>query len=338
MSAAVQHAVAVLADGGRPTEIALGAAFEGILGGEASPELIAAFLMGLRMRGETSAEIIAGARVMRQHARRVQAPAGAVDTCGTGGLTWTSLNTSTAAAFVAAGAGVVVAKHGNRSVPPKTGSADVLEALGVNLTPTDDQIQACFAKAGLAFMFAPAHHAAMKYVAPVRKALGIRTIFNFLGPLANPAGAARQVLGVFGAEWVAPYADALKALGSERALVVHGKDGLDEMSTVGETLVAELKDGAIRSYTLTPEDLGVPRASLDALRGGTAAQNADALQRVLEGEAGPFADLVAVNAAAALLVAGKAPSLRYGVVMARDSINSGRALAALDALKAASHG
>lgn len=338
MSEAVRLVVAKLADGARPTSSEMTAAFEAILSGEAEPVLIAAFLMGLRIRGETADDILAGAAVMRANARKVEAPAGVIDTCGTGGLGWTSLNTSTAAALVAAGAGATVAKHGNRSVPPKTGSADVLEALGVNLTPSDAQIAACFSRARAAFLFAPAHHAAMKHVAPVRKAMGVRTIFNLLGPLANPAGARRQVLGVFGAEWVEPYAQALTGLGSERAFVVHGRGGLDEISTMGATLVADVRNGAIRTFELTPEQLGVARVSMDALRGGAPEQNADALLRVLGGEPGPFADLVAVNAAAALVVADLAGDLVEGIGLARAAMMDGRAMAALDALKAASNG
>jgi anthranilate phosphoribosyltransferase len=275
--------------------------------------------------------------VLRANVRPVKAPAGAIDTCGTGGLGWTSLNTSTAAAFVAAGAGAIVAKHGNRS-KSKAGSGDVLEALGVNLAPTDAQMEASFREAGLAFMFAPAHHSAMKHVAPVRSALGIRTIFNMLGPLANPAGAKRQVLGVFGAEWVEKFAEALLALGSERAFVVHGRDGMDEISTTGATRIAEVKDGAVRTFLISPEDLGVVRADLGQLRGGTAAENAVALTGVLKGEAGPFADLVAVNAAAALVVAGLSKDLREGVAGARKSISTGKAFVALEALKRASNG
>jgi len=338
VSEAVRIVVGKLAGGERPGQAEIGKAFEDILGGQTEPTLIAAFLMGLRTRGETVDDIVAGARVLRANARAVKAPAGAVDTCGTGGLSWTSLNTSTAAAFVAAGAGAVVAKHGNRSTPPKVGSADVLEALGVNLEPTDAQLEACFREARVAFMFARAHHSAMRHVAPVRAALGIRTIFNMLGPLANPAGAKRQVLGVFGPEWVEPYARALQTLGSEAALVVHGRDGLDEISTTGPTLVAELRNGSIRTYDVTPEELGVKRVSLDALRGGTVAHNADAVGRVLQGEPGPFLELVLVNAAGALVVAGLAGGLPEGVEQARAAVASGAAKAALEALKKASHG
>ena len=337
MSEAVRSAAAKLAEGDRPSPAEMSAAFEAILGGQADPVLISAFLVALRVRGETASDIVAGARVLRANVRAVQAPEGAIDTCGTGGLGWTSLNTSTAVALVAAGAGAKVAKHGNRS-KSKAGSADVLEALGVNLNPTDEQIAASFRDAGLAFMFAPAHHAAMRHVAPVRAALGIRTVFNMMGPLANPAGVKRQVLGVFGPDWVELFASALAALGAERALVVHGLDGMDEISTSGPTLVTELKDGSMRTTELTPESLGVPRASLDQLRGGTVAENAEALKQVLAGAPGPFADLVAVNAGAAIMIAGLAGDIAEGTALARKSMADGRGLAALEALKAASNG
>jgi anthranilate phosphoribosyltransferase len=314
------------------------AAFEAIFRGESDPALTAAFLTSLAMRGESASDIAAGAAVMRAHVRRVAAPPGAIDTCGTGGLAWISLNTSTAAAFVAAGAGALVAKHGNRSVPPKTGSADVLEALGVNLNPTDAQLEASFARAGVAFMFAPAHHAAMKHVAPVRKALGIRTVFNLLGPLANPAGARRQLLGVYSDLWLIPYAKALRSLGSERAWIVHGRDGMDEISTTGPTTIAELKDGAIETFEIRPEDFGIVAVDPQVLRGGTAGENAAALRRVLEGEPGPFSDLVAINAGAALVLAGRAADLADGLAQARAAIASGRALAALEALVSATNG
>jgi len=337
VSDAVRSAVGKLANGDRPTPTEIGVAFQSILSGEAEPALIAAFLMGLRTRGEAVEDIVAGARVMRANVRGVQAPAGAIDTCGTGGLSWTSLNTSTAVALVAAGAGAIVAKHGNRS-KSRAGSADVLEALGVNLSPTDAQIEASFRDAGVAFMFAQQHHTAMKHVAPVRTALGIRTIFNMLGPLANPAGVRRQVLGVFAPEWVEPVARALLALGAERAMVVHGLDGMDEISTTGATLVAEVNGGGVNVREMTPEDIGVARVSLDQLRGGSVAENAEALMRLLRGEPGPFADLVVVNAGAAIQVAGLVGSLSDGVAAARASIASGKALNALEALKRASNG
>ncbi len=337
MSDAVRNAIAKLAANERPTPDEIGASFQAILVGEAEPAQIAAFLMGLRIRGETVSDIVAGVKVMRANMRASKAPEGAIDTCGTGGLTWTSLNTSTTAAFVVAGAGVVVAKHGNRS-KSRAGSADVLEALGVNLAPNEAQIAACFREAGLAFMFAQQHHTAMKHVAPVRQALGIRTIFNMLGPLANPAGVKRQVMGVFAPEWVEPVAKAMLSLGAERGMVVHGLDGMDEISTTGTTLVGEIKDGAVRMQELTPEGMGVRRANLDELRGGTVAENAAAMVRLLDGEPGAFADLAAVNAGATIQVAGRADTLRDGIAMARESIASGKARASLEALKRASHG
>jgi anthranilate phosphoribosyltransferase len=338
VSEALRKAVGLLVeDGRRPNQEEMTAAFEAILAGEGDPALISAFLVSLRIRGETSEDIVAGARVMRARARTVVAPEGAIDTCGTGGLAWTSLNTSTAVAIVAASAGAIVAKHGNRS-RSKAGSADVLEVLGVNLSPTDDQLQASFRNAHVAFMFAPAHHAAMKHVAPVRAALGLRTIFNMMGPLANPAGVKRQVLGVFAPEWVGVFADALLTLGAERAMVVHGVDGMDEISTTGATLVAEVKDGKIRMQDLTPERMGVKRAKLEDLRGSTPAENAEALKCVLANEPGPFADLVAVNAGAAILVAGLATTLVDGIAQARAAIADGRAAATLEALKRASNG
>jgi anthranilate phosphoribosyltransferase len=335
---AVRSCLQELVDGGRPDAGRIGAAFEALLSGETEPAVIAAFLTALRIRGESVEDIVAAARVMRARARRVDAPAGAVDTCGTGGLSWISLNTSTAAAFVAAGAGAVVAKHGNRSVPPKTGSADVLEALGVNLNATDEQLQACFERARLAFLFAPAHHSAMKHVAPVRKAMGIRTIFNLLGPLANPAGARRQVLGVFSEAWVEPYARALRELGAERAWVVHGRDGMDEISTAAPTLVAEATPDGVRLFELNPQELGVAQARIEDLRGGSTDENARAVLQVLEGRPSPFADLVAVNAAATLVVAGKAGNLTEGLSLARAAIAQGRAMQALELLRAASNG
>ena len=337
MSDAVRSAVSKLASGGRPNPDEIGAAFHAILAGEAETALIAAFLMGLRMKGETVEDIVAGVKVMRATMRGANAPAGAIDTCGTGGLSWTSLNTSTAVSLVAAGAGVVVAKHGNRS-KSRAGSADVLEALGVNLSPSDAQIEASFREAGVAFMFAQQHHTAMKHVAPVRQALGMRTIFNMLGPLANPAGVKRQVMGVFAPEWVEPVAKAMLSLGAERAMVVHGLDGMDEISTTGATLAAEIKDGAVQVYEITPEQLDIPRANIDSLRGGTVAENAESLKRVLGGEAGAFADLVAVNAGAAIMVAGLSDTIADGIAKARGSISSGKATAALDALRRASNG
>ncbi|MEM6627736.1 MAG: anthranilate phosphoribosyltransferase [Pseudomonadota bacterium] len=332
MSDAVRNAIATLADGGAPDQAAITSAFNAILGGEADPILISAFLMGLRLKGESVDDITAAAAVMRARAKSVDAPDDVVDTCGTGGLGWTTLNTSTASAFVVAGAGGRVAKHGNRSVPPKTGSADVLEALGVNLTPSEAQFAACLEHARVAFMFAQAHHSAMRHVAPVRKMLGLRTIFNLLGPLSNPAGAKRQVLGVFDEAWVEPLAHVLKNLGSTRAMVVHGMGGLDEISIAGDTKVAELKDGAVTTYTLTPQALGLTPSPLETLKGGAPETNAQAIRDLLDGAPGPFHDIVALNAGAALYISDLADTLDQGLSMAKESLQSGAAKAALAAL------
>ncbi len=313
------------------------AAFEIIMSGEASPAQIGAFLMALRVRGETVAEITGAARVMRDMALHVPAPDDAIDTCGTGGDASGTYNISTAVAFVAAGAGAKVAKHGNRALTSKSGSADVLRALGVKLELTPDEIGHCITGAGVGFMFAPAHHAAMKHVGPVRTELGTRTIFNVLGPLSNPAGTKRQLIGVFAREWTEPLAHVLQSLGATRAMIVHGSDGLDEMTTTGTTHVSELKDGVVHNYDVTPEDAGLTRASPDDLKGGDATENADALRALLDGKTGPYRDIVVLNAAAALMVADLADSLQAGAKMAAAAIDSGEARAALDALIEASN-
>ena len=313
-------------------------AFNAMLGGDAAPEEIGALLTGLAVRGETSAELIAGARAMRAAGRRHLVEGPLLDTCGTGGLKWTSLNTSTAAAIVIAGAGGHVAKHGNRSVPPKTGSADVLEALGVNLDIDDQTFRDCLDGAGVAFMFARTHHSAMRHVAPIRAKLGIRTIFNLLGPLTNPAGAQHQVLGVFAPEWVRPMAEALRSLGTDHALVVHGLDGIDEISVSGETLVAEIGHGEINEYTLTPAMMGLRPSPLSALAGGSPDHNAEAIRELLDGRPGPFRDIVSANAGAGLYVLREAESLAAGVTLAAEAIDSGRAREALSRLADISNG
>ena len=320
-----------------PTDLLEGA-FETLLSGEAGPEQIAAFLTGLAVRGETSAELIAGAKIMRAHATRHDVPGPLLDTCGTGGLPWKSLNTSTASALVIAAAGGRVAKHGNRSVPPKTGSADVLEALGVNLEIDPATFRSCLDGAGVAFMFARTHHSAMRHVAPVRAALGIRTIFNLLGPLTNPAGADHQILGVFAADWVRPMAEALAALGTKRAWVVHGVDGIDEISIAGTTKVAEVQDGSIREFDLTPADAGLTTSPLSALEGASVDENAQAIRELLDGQSGPFRDVVALNAGAGLLLLGLAGDLKTGVAQAQAALDSGAARATLTKLVNLSHG
>lgn len=319
-------------------EDALEAAFDVLLSGGASPEEIGAFLMGLAVRGETSRELVAGARIMRRHARRVSIPGPLLDTCGTGGLAWKSLNTSTASAVVIAAAGGRVAKHGNRSVPPKSGSADVLEALGVNLEIDEATLNACIEKAGVGFMFARSHHSAMRHVGPVRATLGIRTIFNLLGPLTNPAGAEHQVLGVFAPEWVRPMAEALAELGTKRSWVVHGLDGIDELSISGTTRVCEVSAEGLREFEVSPADAGLRSHPLSALEGSDVQGNAQAIMDLFDGHAGPFRDMVLLNAAAGLVVTGVASDLRQGADLATDAVDSGRAREALQALVRTSRG
>ena len=309
---------------------ALEAAFNQLLTGEAAPEEIGAFLMGLAVRGETAAELTAGARIMRQHARTITLDGPVLDTCGTGGLQWKSLNTSPA--------GGRVAKHGNRSVPPKTGSADVLEALGVNLETDEHEFRACLDEAGVAFMFARSHHSAMRHVAPVRAKLGIRTIFNLLGPLSNPAGAQFQVLGVFAPEWTRPMAEALVQLGTQKAWVVHGLDGIDELSIAGPTQVCEVSGGAIREFEIHPADAGLDTSPLSRLEGGNVADNALAITELLDSQEGPFRDAVLLNAAAGLHVFGKAADLKQGVALAAEAIDTGKARDTLRKLVSLSNG
>ena len=312
-------------------------AFSTIMAGEATPGQIGGFLMALRVRGETVPEISGAVATMRERMLPVEAPPGAIDIVGTGGDNSHSLNISTASAFVIAGAGVPVAKHGNRGLSSKTGAADVLGALGVRIDLSPDAIGRCIGQAGIGFMFAPAHHPAMKHVGPTRAELGTRTIFNLLGPLSNPAGVKRQMVGVFAPEWVMPVADALEALGVEHAWVVHG-DGFDEITTTGETMVAEVRHGAQRSFSLTPEAFGLPRREPEELRGGDAAFNAEALRRLLDGESGAYRDTVMMNAAAGLVVADRAADLAAGITLAAGAIDNGRARGVLDALVRISQG
>ncbi|WP_173931736.1 anthranilate phosphoribosyltransferase [Chelativorans sp. Marseille-P2723] len=311
-------------------------AFEIIMSGEATPSQIGGFLMALRVRGETVDEISGAVDTMRAKMLPVTAPADAVDIVGTGGDASGTYNVSTCAAFVVAGCGVPVAKHGNRALSSRSGAADSLASLGVNIEIGPERIASCIAEAGVGFMFAPNHHAAMRHVGPARVELGTRTIFNLLGPLSNPAGVKRQLVGVFSPQWVGPLALVLKQLGAERAWVVHGA-GLDEMTTAGTTLVAALEDGKVRNFEVTPEEAGLERAAVADLKGGDAAHNAAALRAVLEGHKNPYRDIALLNAAAALIVAGKADSLKKGVALAAESIDSGRALAALEKLIVASN-
>ncbi|QPC92891.1 anthranilate phosphoribosyltransferase [Mesorhizobium sp. INR15] len=312
-------------------------AFDIIMSGDATPGQIGGFLMALRVRGETVSEISGAVATMRAKMLRVEAPAGAIDIVGTGGDNSHSVNISTASAFVIAGSGVPVAKHGNRGLSSLTGSADVLIALGVKIDIAPEMIGRCIHEAGVGFMFAPAHHPAMKHVGPTRVELGTRTIFNLLGPLSNPAGVSRQMVGVFLPEWIMPVAETLKALGAEHAWVAHG-DGYDEITTTGETQVAELVGGEIRTFTLTPEAVGLKRHTKDELRGGDAAYNAKALRDMLGGAAGAYRDTVLMNAGAGMVVAGKATTLADGIATATQAIDSGRALAVLDRLIEISNG
>jgi len=333
----LRPALRKVAAGETLTETEAADAFELIMSGAATEAQIAAFLMGMRIRGETVDEITGAARVMRAHALKVRAPEGAIDTCGTGGDAKGTHNISTCAAFVVAGAGVPVAKHGNRSISSRSGSADVLAALGVNIECGPEVVTRCIEDCGLGFMFAPAHHAAMRYVAKVRTELGTRTIFNLLGPLANPASADYQLVGVFAEQWVEPIAQVLGRLGVKRAWVVHGSDGLDELTTTGISHVAVLDQGKVATFNVSPKNAGLPEARPEDLSGGDATENAAHIRAVLGGNRGPFMDIVLLNAAAALLVAGKAKTLREGVALAAESIDSGNAKAVLEALIKLSH-
>lgn len=316
--------------------------FNEILCGNGETELISAFLMGLAVRGETSQELLAGARVMRANARKISLEGDVLDTCGTGGLGWTSLNTSTASAIVIAACGGKVAKHGNRSVPPKTGSADVLETLGVNLDISEDQFRNAVESAGVGFLFARNHHAAMRHVAPVRASLGIRTIFNLLGPLSNPANATHHILGVYDPHWLRPMAETLQALDVTRAWVVHGQeqDGLavDELSIAGPTSVIEITPTRLNEFSVTPEQAGLKRSPLTGLAGGSPEFNAKAILDAFEGEVSGFSDSITLNAAAGLVVMGLSNDLIEGVRVAKEAISSGKASETLTALKNATSG
>ncbi|MFQ5626705.1 MAG: anthranilate phosphoribosyltransferase [Methyloligellaceae bacterium] len=329
--------IAKLADGHSLSAEEAAQAFSIMMSGEATPTQMGAFLMGLRVRGETVEEITGAAQAMRAKAARVTAPEGALDTCGTGGDAKGTYNISTCAALVVAGAGVPVAKHGNKSVSSKSGSADVLAALGVNLDVGPELVEKAIDQAGVGFMFAPKHHSAMRHIAPVRAELGIRTIFNLLGPLANPAGAKHQLIGVFSRDWIVPLAEVLLNLGSKRVWVVHGGDGLDELTTTGPTFVAELKDSSVTTFEVTPEDAGLPQAAPEDLAGGDAQDNANAIKNVLSGKPSAFRDIVVLNAAAALVVAGKTQGLATGAKLAAEAIDSGAARKSLDQLIAISN-
>ncbi len=308
------------------------AAFGVIMSGEATPAQIAGLLMAMRVRGETVAEITGAVRAMRARMTRVEAPPGAIDVCGTGGDNAGTLNVSTAVTFVLAGLEVPVAKHGNRALSSRTGGADVLTELGVNVDVPLERLPGILRAAHCAFLFAPRHHAALRHAAGPRVELGTRTIFNLLGPLANPAGVRRQLTGVFDPAWARPMVETLASLGTEACWLVHGQ-GLDELTVAGENQVVELRDGTIRSFTLAPEDAGLARAPVAAIRGGDASVNAAAMAALLRGAGGPYRDTVLLNAAAGLIVAGRAGELGEGIGLAAASLDGGAALAALETLR-----
>jgi anthranilate phosphoribosyltransferase len=330
----VKEFIRAAVGGDHLTQAQAEAAMQQMLSGEADPAQIAALAVALRMKAETVPELTGFAKVMREHASKVpHHQSGLLDTCGTGGDGSGTFNISTTVALVAAGAGAKVAKHGNRAMSSASGSADVLQALGVKVDLGGEQAAKCLDEIGVCFLFAQAMHGSMKHAAPVRKQIGVRTFFNLLGPLSNPAGARRQLVGVFEGDFVEPVAQVLANLGAERAWVVHGLDGLDELSTCDETRVAEVKDGKVRSFFINPGDLGLPAATSLDLRGGDAAANAATTLEILKGATGPKRDIVLLNAAAALLVAGLAEDLKGGLSVAAESLDRGKALAKLEDLK-----
>ena len=326
----IRTAIAALVDRRDLTEAEAVACMEQIMSGEATPAQLGAFLVALRMKGETVDEITGLARVMREKSLHVHVDGPLLDTCGTGGDTSGSFNVSTAAAFVAAGAGARIAKHGNRAMTSGSGSADVLEALGAKIDLTPEQVAECIERTGFGFMFAQVFHPAMKHAAGPRREIGVRTVFNILGPLTNPAGAQHQLLGVARPEIASKMAAALQRLDGRHVLVVHGGDGVDELSISAASTVHELRDGALREYSVTPEDAGLSAAPADAIRGGTPEQNAAVLTGILHGERGPVRDVVVLNAGAALVAFGAARDLREGATLAQESIDSGAAGRKLD--------
>jgi anthranilate phosphoribosyltransferase len=329
--------IAKVAAGAALTRGEAAAAFDAMLSGEVTPSQMGGFLMALRVRGESVEEITGAVEAMRAKMLAVHAPPDAIDIVGTGGDNSGSYNVSTLAAFLVAACGVPVAKHGNRAASSRSGAADTLAALGVKIGLAPEAVERCVRETGLGFMMAPAHHAAMRHVGPTRVELGTRTIFNLLGPLSNPAGVKRQLVGVFSAAWLEPMAEVLRNLGSERAWITHGLDGLDEITTTGPTRVVELKNGAIHAFEVTPEEAGLKRADAASLRGADPAHNARALVGVLDGELSAYRDIGLITAAAALVVAGEAGSLREGVALGEGAIRSGAARRTLDRLIAVSN-
>jgi len=324
--------IAKVAAGSRLSREEAAEAFEAMLSGDVTPAQMGGFLMALRVRGETVDEITGAVTTVRAKMLRVEAPTGAIDIVGTGGDGSGSYNVSTLASLIVAACGVPVAKHGNRAASSKSGTADALGALGVKIGIPPEAVTACIREAGIGFMMATAHHAAMRHVGPTRVELGARTIFNLLGPLSNPAGVKRQLIGVYSADWLEPMARVLKNLGSERVWIAHGGDGLDEITTTGPTRIVELKNGEIRAFEVNPEDAALPRADPEALRGGDPAQNAAALRAVLSGAKNAYRDIAVLNAAAALVVADAARDLAEGAAKAQRALDQGRARETLDSL------
>ena len=328
----MHHAIALLADGKNLTQDLATRVFQIIMNGGATPAQMAALLMGLRIKGETVDEITGGALALRAKAQKIHAPENSIDTCGTGGDSRGTYNISTAVALVLAACGLPVAKHGNRSVSSKSGSADVLTALGVKTDAEISVVERCLQETNIAFLMASKFHPAMRHVAPVRQELGLRTIFNILGPLSNPANPAFQLLGVYNKSLVRPLAEVLKSLDLKAAWVVHGEDGLDELTLSGATYVAELKNGEIREFTITPEDAGLPHSSLEDVKGGDAEHNAAKLREAISGVEGAYRNAILYNAAAALVIAGRAVDLKTGVQLAKGAIDSGKAYGVLGKL------
>jgi anthranilate phosphoribosyltransferase len=324
--------IGVVAQGKALSRAQAETAFNIIMTGEATPAQIGAFLMALRVRGETVDEITGAVSVMREKMTRIQAPQGAIDVCGTGGDGAGTLNISTAVAFVCAACGVTVAKHGNKAASSKSGAADILTSLGVNIDADMAVLEGALFEVGTSFLWAQKHHSAMRHVGPARVELGTRTIFNLMGPMSNPAGVKRQLIGVYSRQWLKPMADALRALGTEHAWLVHGSDGLDEITTTGPTYVVELRDGQLREFEISPDQFGLSRSTAAELKGGDPGENAEALRGLLDGAVSPYRDIVRLNAAGALLVAGKVNDIAQGLTLAADALDSGKAKAKLEAL------
>ena len=329
MSDIVKSSLTALIAGERPSPSAIQACFTAIMDGDVGEAQMAAFLIALKMRGEQVDDIAAAASVMRDKALTIQASDDAMDIVGTGGDGFGTYNISTASAFVIAGCGIPVAKHGNKAVSSKSGAADVLSAVGITIDCPFEQLETALKDAHICFLMAPRHHAAMRHVGPVRAELKIRTIFNLLGPLSNPALVNRIMVGVYDAHWLRPFAEALKQLGTSHAWIVHGANGLDEMSTTGENQICALADGVISDFTLHPEELGIAVTSIDALKGGDADVNAAALRKVLDGETGPYRDIVLLNATAGLVATGHESDMKIALGRAQDSLDSGAARTAL---------